>query len=311
MPPILWLILYAIRAVADGLVIILLHFCLFTALGAVRNHAALLRSRARMIFNWAAVLLWIYFSLRLLYVAAPVLDAITHFLQTPLHLGSFQMSPDQVLFFLIAVWSSFALSRFIRFLLQEDIYPHLSLPRGLGNALSTIIHYGMLVVGFAIAMGVLGVPMTQFTILTGAFGVGLGFGLQTIINNFFSGIIVLAERPIQVGDIIEMDGIVGTVARIGIRATVMRTSEGSEIILPNARLVSERVINWTLTDRKRGFEIPINVDGAADPQRVIQVMQDTAKGRLNVASSPEPCAQVTGFAAGVFNFQPARLGHQH
>ena len=220
------LILYAATAVADGLVIILPYLRISPRLSVVRNHAALLRSRARLICKWAAVILWMYFSLRLLYVASPVMDAVAHFLGKPRHLGGFEMSPDQVIFCVLAIWASFALSRFIRFLLQEDIYPHLSLPRGLGNALSTIIHYGMLVVGFGIAMGFLGVPMTQFTILTGAFGVGLGFGLQTIINNFFSGIIVLAERPIQVGDVIEMDAIVGTVARIGIRATVMRTAEG-------------------------------------------------------------------------------------
>ena len=100
---------------------------------------------------------------------------------------------------------------------------------------------------------------------------GLGFGLQTIINNFFSGLIVLAERPVRIGDIIEMDGIAGTVTRIGIRATVLRTTDGSEIIMPNARLIAERVINWTFSDRGRGFDIAISVDASADPKHVIEI----------------------------------------
>ena len=296
------MVLYTSLSIADGLVIVLLHLKLLTRLAAIRKHAPLLRCRTRHVLNWAAVALWIYLSLQLLYIAGPALDAIKAILSTPLHLGGLQISLGQILSGGIAVWASFALSRFTRFMLDEDVYPHVALPRGLNNALSMIIHYLVLVVGFGIAISFLGFPVTQLTILTGAFGVGLGFGLQTIINNFFSGLIVLAERPIRVGDVIEMDGIAGTVVRIGIRATVYRTADGSEIIMPNARLIAERVINWTFSDRDRGFDLAISVDSSTDPKHVIELLQNTARNFPGVAPTSPISVQLTGFSAGGSNF---------
>jgi small-conductance mechanosensitive channel len=292
------LIFSAGLAVADGLLIILLHVRPLAHAAAVRRHLPLLRARAHRLLGFAATLYWAYLTLQIFLVAPAVVGAIRRVVEVPLKVGTFSISLGQILTGVLVVWAAFALSRFIRFLLDEDVYPNVHLPRGLGNALSTIIHYAILVVGFGIAAASLGFPMTQFTILTGAFGVGLGFGLQTIINNFFSGIIVLAERPIRVGDVIEMDAIVGTVTRIGIRATVMRTTAGSEIILPNSRLIAERVINWTLSDRCRGFEIPITADPAAPPGRVLELLEATARGQQDVADAPPPTAQFLGFGPG-------------
>jgi small-conductance mechanosensitive channel len=267
----------------------------------------LIRTRVRRVLGLVAAVYWLYLVLRIFLVSDAVVGTLKRIVYARLEIGSFSLSLFQVIAGIFTVWLAFAISRFIRFLLEEDVYPHVRLPRGLGNALATIVHYTILVIGFAIAMATLGFPMTQLTILTGAFGVGLGFGLQTIINNFFSGIIVLAERPIQVGDVIEMDNIVGTVTRIGIRATIMRTSAGSEIILPNARLVAERVINWTLSDRTRGFDIPINIDSATappeiPPERIIEILQQTAAAHPGVAQQPSPRADFTATSPVAMTF---------
>jgi len=106
--------------------------------------------------------------------------------------------------------------------------------------------------------------------------VGIGFGLQNIINNFVSGLILLFERPIKIGDLIEVGGMVGEVRRIGIRASVICTADGSEIIVPNGSFISGQVTNWTFSDRKRAVEVSANVVGGIDPQRVVELLKSTA-----------------------------------
>ena len=153
---------------------------------------------------------------------------------------------------MIAIWASVLVSRFVRFVLEEDVYSHLVLERGIPYAISTMLHYAILLIGFFVALGALGIDLTKITILAGAFSVGVGFGLQNVINNFVSGLILLFERPIKIGDIIEVGGNIGEVRRIGIRASIIRTKDGSEVIVPNGLLISGQVTNWTLSDPRAG-----------------------------------------------------------
>jgi small-conductance mechanosensitive channel len=191
----------------------------------------------------------------------------------------------------------------LRFLLEEDVYDRLNLGRGIPYAISTMLHYTTLLLGFFVALGALGIDLTKLTILAGAFSVGIGFGLQNVINNFVSGLILLFERPIKVDDVIEVGGNVGEVTRIGIRASVIRTADGSEIIVPNGSLISSQVTNWTFSDRKRAVEICVNVAGGTDPQRVVELLKTTAASHPGVAKEPLPQVYVTNFSAGALTFQ--------
>jgi small-conductance mechanosensitive channel len=166
-----------------------------------------------------------------------------------------------------------------------------------------MLHYIILLIGFFVALGALGIDLTKVTILAGAFSVGIGFGLQNVINNFVSGLILLFERPIKVGDVIEVGGIVGEVSRIGIRASVIRAADGSEVIVPNGSLISSQVTNWTFSDRSRAVEISVNVAGGADPQRVVELLKRTAAGYPGVGKQPSPQVYVTNFSAGAVTFQ--------
>lgn len=145
--------------------------------------------------------------------------------------------------------------------------------------------------------------MTRFTILAGAFSVGLGFGLQNIVNNFVSGLIVLFERPVKIGDVIQLEGATGVVERIGIRATVIRTAESSEIIVPNGKLISDRVTNWTFSDPQRGIEIAVSVAYNTDPRRVIELLERVAAAHPLVIETPRPQALFTEFGADALNFK--------
>ena len=181
----------------------------------------------------------------------------------------------------------------VRFLLDEDVYPRVHLKRGLSYAISNAAHYLILFIGFLVAVAALGFDMTKVTILAGAFSVGVGFGLQNIFNNFISGLILLFERPISIGDIIQIGDASGVVERIGIRASIIRTTNGSEVIVPNGQLISDRLTNWTLSSRQHGVELPVAVAQGTDPNRVREILERTAAAHPLVAKDSPPQALVT------------------
>src|SRR5687768_10294437 len=152
-------------------------------------------------------------------------------------------------------------------------------------------------------MSAIGLDMTKFTILAGAFTVGVGFGLQNIFNNFVSGMILLFERPVQVGDVIQIEDVSGVVERIGIRASIVRTSNGSEVIVPNGKLISERLINWTFSDRQRGIEVGVSVVLGSDPARVIAVLERVAGEHPKVMKQPPPNALLTRLGPDWMGFE--------
>jgi potassium-dependent mechanosensitive channel len=165
-----------------------------------------------------------------------------------------------------------------------------------------MVHYAVLLTGFFVGLAALGVDLTKVTILAGAFSVGVGFGLQTVINNFVCGLILLFERPIKVGDIIQIDAEIGEVRRIGIRACVIRTTDGSEVIVPNGTIISNKVTNWTLTDWYRAIEVPVTVARGAAPQRVIEVLKGVAVNHPGITRELLPQARVVNFASATVSF---------
>jgi small-conductance mechanosensitive channel len=161
----------------------------------------------------------------------------------------------------------------------------------------------LLLAGFFVGVALLGFNLTRLTILAGAVGVGLGFGLQNITNNFVSGIILLFERPVKVGDVIQLDTTEGVVTHIGIRASIVRTTSGPEIILPNGKLISDPVTNWTFSRRQRMITIPISIAPGADARRVLDILTAAAASQSAVLREPPAQALFVGFAGGAFNFE--------
>ena len=296
-------VLYTVIRIIEGLITIALHVRPLGSLRVVTLHRLLLQRRTCRLLELLAFLFWLNLLLSFFGLRDPLIASIEAALQANLAIGSFNITLGGILAFLITVWASFLVSKFLRFVLEEDVYHHLNLARGIPYAISTMLHYAILLVGFFVAMGALGIDLTKLTILAGAFSVGIGFGLQNVINNFVSGLILLFERPIKVGDVIDVGGHVGEVSRIGIRASVIRTADGSEIIVPNGSLISSQVTNWTLSDRKRAVEVSVNVAGGADPQRVVELLKTTAAAHPGVAKEPLPHVYVTNFSAGALTFQ--------
>lgn len=269
----------------------------------VQHHRDLLEHRTHRVLIWFAFVGWSIRVLDYVGMLQPVLSLAKTVLAVKLERGSISLSLEDILAFILTVWAAHLLSVFIRFVLQEDVYARKKVSQGIAYATSRLIHYLILAVGFVLGMGVLGVDLTKVTVLLGAFGVGIGFGLQSVVNNFVSGLILLFERPVHQGDTIEVGNLQGQVGRIGIRASIVRTRQGAEIIVPNSQLISEQVTNWTFSDRRRRIDLPVGVNYAAEPQKVIEVIEAVAAAHTKVLNDPQPRGLFVGFGESSIDFE--------
>lgn len=297
------LILYTVVQIAESLLIFAFRIRPLSALQMVKVHRLLIRSKSFTILKWLAIAAWVILTLNLLSIRETIFSYITDVFGAELAVGSLNISLGDVLLFAFTIWLSFLLSRFIRFVLEEDVYPRVELAGGVPYAISTMLHYVLLVVGFLLAIAALGVDLTKFTILAGALGVGLGFGLQNIVNNFVSGLILLFERPVKVGDTVQLGEHQGDLNRIGLRASVVRKVDGSDVIVPNSQLISEEVINWTLSDQQRRLDINVGVAYGTDPEMIIEMLSKVAVAHENVLKSPPPRTIFVGFGDNSLDFQ--------
>ena len=285
--------LFAALRVLDGLIVITLRVRPVSASRIAQTHRDQVQAQVYTVFRAVAVLLWLKYTLEQLQFYKPLYGAASDVLKYRLPVGH-DHYVYQILYFGVAIWLSLLASRVLRFFLNEEVYERVQLAPGLPYAISTMLNYAVLLVGFLIALNLLNFPLTQITVVAGAFSVGLGFGLQNIINNFVSGIILLFERPIKVGDIIQLGDATGEVRRIGIRASIIRTRDGSDIILPNGNMISNQVTNWTYADRCRAVEVTFNVATGPDPSHVLNVLKTAADREPATQDKPAPEAYITG-----------------
>ena len=173
---------------------------------------------------------------------------------------------------------------------------------GVRLAVGTIIRYLILTLGFIILIQTVGIDLSTLTILFGALGVGIGFGLQNITNNFVSGIIILFERPIKVGDRIELEDIEGDVIKISLRSTTIVTNDNISVIVPNSKFISSTIINWSHNDRNVRFNIPVGVSYGSDPEKVKSLLLEVAEGENTVLKNPLPDVIFNEFADSSLNF---------
>ena len=269
----------------------------------IRNNRLLLSRRIRLLIFVSATALWARAVLVRLELWPGVTSTWEALLATEVPLPQIAVTIGDTLTSVLVFYVAVLISRFVQFFLREDIYPRFSIPTGRSSAISTLLHYVVLILGFVFGAVALGFDANRFTLLAGAFGVGIGFGLQSIVNNFISGIILLTEQPVQVGDTIEMGPIFGEVQRIGIRSSTVRSFQGAEIIVPNADLIAEQVTNWTLSDRRRRVEISLGIAYGSDPDLVLRVLTQVAQNHEDILQDPEPYALFRGFGESSLNFE--------
>ena len=271
-------------------------------LRSVRRHGEWITLRCRTIIRFIAIIFWVGICLNLIGISGDISAAAADFLQLRWKLGAAEISIENLAVFIAVILSFMIFSRLLRFVLTEEVLPRIPLPRGVPGAVDVLSRYGVLLLGFFIALAAAGVDLSKVTLLVSALGVGIGFGLQNVVNNFVSGLILVFEHPVQVGDIVEVGNISGEVRKIGFRASVLRTPDGAEVIIPNGELVGNRFSNWSLSDRLRRITIPVTVAHGTDPNRVIEILLAVARKNPAVLADPAPLAVFDRFGESALNF---------
>jgi potassium efflux system protein len=204
-------------------------------------------------------------------------------------LGPVKLTPVNVVGAALALYLGFFLSRLGRGLMSIRIFPHTALDTGVQYTISTTVHYVILILAALIALSILGFPLTNLALVFGALGVGIGFGLQNIVNNFFSGLILLFERPIKVGDMLVIDGQWGLVKEIRVRSTIFETFDRYVLVIPNSELVSNKVLNWTHYGAGiNRLTLKVGVSYDSDVRRVTQLLTEICRANPRVVPEPPP-----------------------
>ena len=253
--------------------------------------------------TWLGLVIWVGGTMDLLGIADPLLAWLDRFMEIHITGGAEGAKLGGVIGFFLILALGYAVANVIRFFFREEVFRRFHMSRGLPELVASIIYYLLLFFFVLAAVKTGGIELNKFTVLTGAFGVGIGFGLQNIINNFVSGLILQFERPIHVDDILEVDTYTGKVTRIGIRSSTIQTFQGAEVIIPNANLISGKVINWTLSESQRRRELPVGVAYGSDPNLVLKILRLAASKHELVLSMPEPIAYFKGFGDSSLNFE--------
>lgn len=266
------------------------------------QHAGGLLHVVSQLFNLSLVLAWLYGTLDSFRILQPLLDSIKSLAAFGISFGNISITLGGVVLFWLSVYLSFWLARTIRGVLSEDILPNMELPRGVANSVSSLSYYALLIFGLMVALAAAGFHISQLAIILGALSVGIGLGLQSVVNNFVSGLILMVERPVQPGDIVEISGTTGKVREIGMRATTLTTFEGADVVVPNGMLLSEKMINWTLSSDKRRIDIPLGVSYGSDPANVLKILNEVAVKSEGVSKNPAPTVVFVGFGQSSLDF---------
>jgi small-conductance mechanosensitive channel len=273
-----------------------------TRFRVVTQHAGPMLASITKLLTFGALVAWVVIMLNEFRIARPVFAQVRTILGYPLEIGQISVSAGGILLFAASVWASFWLAKTVRLILQDEVMPKMDLPRGVGNSISTLTYYALIMAGIFFALAAAGFELSQLALVVGALGVGIGLGLQNVVNNFVSGLILMFERPIQPGDVVEVSGTQGKVREIGMRATTLTTFEGADVVVPNGTLLSEKFVNWTLSDMTRRVDVNIGVAYGSNPREVMQLLLDVAKSTPGVAASPEPNVVFVGFGASSLDF---------
>ncbi|MEZ5082377.1 MAG: mechanosensitive ion channel [Bacteroidales bacterium] len=267
------------------------------------NYWSILEKRSIQTLYTVAIFYWFFLMTVSFEVTSVVFDGISDFFLKERSVGTLDMTIGGIFALIIILLVTFILTSLIKVVIEDVIFKGSTLPRGVAAAISVTIRYFLIVLGFLFALSSAGIELGKFSLLAGALGVGIGFGLQNIVNNFISGLILVYERPIQIGDTIEVESLLGQVNRIGVRSSNVRTYDGAEVVVPNGNLISNQLINWTLSDNKRRIDFRIGVSYGSDPNQVIEILEKVAQENNDTLKDPAPRALFDEFGESSLNFR--------
>ena len=296
---------YVVTIVFESLIALWMKTKIAQGTAMVSKYPDQLVSYSKKIIRSVFFITWLVETLKEFLLYDLTVEWLSNTLTHTLEVGTLNISLGGILSFMFAIWIAFMVAKFVRFILQEEVLSHFDLPRGVPGAIGMITRLIIIIFGFFIAFGVAGIDLSNIAIIFGALGVGIGFGLQNIFNNLMSGLILAFERPIQVGDIIQIASLnlMGEVKEIGFRASTIRTFDGAEVVVPNGNFISNEMINWTLSDKLRRQEILVGVEYGSDLKKVMEILDKTVSSNENVRKKPGPMIIFNGFGDSSLNFR--------
>ena len=244
----------------------------------VRQNPDTALRRATFLVNFLLGVIYLSALLVALDIYQDPFTAIKGLLDMGVIIGEQRVTVGLALEAVALTFGAMIIARTVQGLLLAGVYERGHVDPGVRFSINRLITYAFVTVGALLALAVLGVRLTQLMIILSALGVGIGFGLKDIVNNFIGGLILLFERPIRVGDTIEMEGQWVKVKKIGLRATQIRTYDNADVIVPNNDLIINQVTNWTLSSRIMRLRIPVGVAYGSDISLVIKTLEACAKG---------------------------------
>ena len=248
-------------------------------------------------------LILIYFTQNL-NVFDSIYDQIFDFLQLERKIGNTTFTFVGFFLFVIIIYLSTVVSKVISYFLEfADEHALKTSRKAKYSSSILLVRLTIWIIGFLIAIAASGVPLDKITIIIGALGVGIGFGLQNIVNNVVSGIVMVFEKPIQVGDLVEVGGKTGTVSAMGIRASKILTLEGSEVIIPNGDILSDNLINWTLSNTHKRISLEVGVAYGTDIEKVKSIFKSIIDSNKDVIKIPAPLILLDSFGDSSVNFR--------
>lgn len=263
-------------------------------------------------FTLLAVRIWLWVSVALYITnlfpisriwSYRITEQLIESLTSPiLTLGQSEYSVIYLLILLTLILGLTILAGIATNLLRTRILQFTGIERGAQEAIAVITKYTIIVIGTIVLLQVWGLDLSSLTILASALGVGIGFGFQDIAKNFGSGLILLFERPIQVGDFVQVGDVEGSIERIGARSTILRTVDQISIIVPNSRFLEDQVINWSYKNPVSRLRIPVTVAYGSDIGAVKAALQEAPQGQMGVLTVPPPTIFFTGFGESALNF---------
>lgn len=261
-----------------------------------------IQKRVNKFFTYLAIIIWGYYFLESLHLLDTFLEAVINFLDKPRQILNASFNYSQIAVFILIIYLSSFLANTIGYIASlKDEQQGAERSKRLGSSI-LLIRLAIFTLGFLIAIAASGIPIDKITIILGALSVGIGFGLQTIVNNLVSGIILAFERPIQIGDTIQVGTVEGVVKDIGIRASKIKNWDGAEVIIPNGDLLAHHLTNWTLSDKTRRVELTIGVAYESDMDLVTELIQKEL-GTDEIMKLPAPKVFLQTFGENSVNFR--------
>lgn len=295
-----WLIIWTLYMLNVGFLDLL-----FTVapVSLIRENRNKIVTSLQPIIAWMHILLLIAVQGVIWDVSPTVNEAFKGVYNMGFDFAGLHISPGFFLTVIFVIYGAFLASKAIQTVLLTKILPRYEAEKGVQLSITRLVHYAILTIGFLVMLRVLGFQLNQLTLLGGALGIGIGFGLQAIVTNFASGLILLFERPIKVGDTIQVGTEFGEVKSLGLRATIIQTFDNSEIVVPNSDLITGQVTNWTLDERKVRIRISVGVAYGTDVARVLEILAACGKANPMVLNKPQPTAFFLAFGASSLDFE--------